>query len=128
MKEHFNEKLKLVKTNTYTTVTNRNNFLMELERCHNKTHSGIRETVAHFKKKLYTPNMERMFQNYINQCETCLEHNYKRRPYITETYGPIIANRPLQHLHLDIFHYNKEKFLTIIKERGSAPKASIEEA
>ena len=54
LKEHFNEKLKLVKTNTYTTVTNRNNFLKELER-YNKTHNGIRETVAHFKKKLYTP-------------------------------------------------------------------------
>ena len=37
LKEHFNEKLKLVKMNTYTTVTNRNNFLKELERYHNKT-------------------------------------------------------------------------------------------
>ena len=114
LKDDFNEKLKLVKTNTYTTVTNRNNFLKELERYHNKTHNGIRETVAHFKKKLYTPNMERMIQNYINQCETCLEHKYEKRPYITETYEPIIANRPLQHLHLYIFHYNKEKFPTII--------------
>ena len=66
LKEHFNEKLKLVKTNTYTTVINRTNFLKELERYHNKTHNGIRETVAYFKKILYTPNMERMIQNYIN--------------------------------------------------------------
>ena len=71
LKEHFNEKLKLVKTNTYTTVNNRNNFLKELER-YNKTHNGIRETVAHFKQKLYTPNMEKMIQNYINHCKTCL--------------------------------------------------------
>ena len=113
LKEDFNEKLKLVKTNTYPTVINRTNFLKELERYHNKTHNGIRETVAHFKKILYTSNMERMIQNYINQCEICLKQ-YERRFYITDTYGPIIANRPLQHLHLNIFHYNKEKYLTII--------------
>ena len=80
LKENFNEKLKLVKTNTYTTVINRTNFLKELERYHNKTHNGIRETLAHFKKILYMPNMERMIQNYINQCEICLEHKYERRP------------------------------------------------
>ena len=32
LKEHFNGKLKFVKTNTYTTVINRNNLLKELER------------------------------------------------------------------------------------------------
>ena len=58
--------------------------------------------------------MERMIQNYINQCETCLENKYERRPYITKTYGPIIANMPFQHLHLGEGPLNKEKFLTII--------------
>ena len=69
---------------------------------------------AHFKKKLYTLNMDRIIRNYINQCEVCLEHKYERRPYETETHGPIIGNRPLQHVHIDIFHIEKEKFLTII--------------
>ena len=43
-----------------------------------------------------------------------LRHKYERRPYETEIYGPSIANRPLQHVHIDIFPIEKEKFLTII--------------
>ena len=51
LKEHFNEKLKFVKTNTYTTVTNRNNFLKELERYHNKTQWNQRNCSA-FQKEI----------------------------------------------------------------------------
>ena len=58
--------------------------------------------------------MDRIIQNYINQCEICLEHKYERNPDKTESYEPIIANRPLQHIHIDVFHYNNEKFLTTI--------------
>ena len=58
--------------------------------------------------------MDRIIRNYINKCEVCLEHKYERRPYETETYGPIIANRPVQHVHMDIFHIDKKKFLIII--------------
>ena len=79
-----------------------------------KNHNGIQETTIHFKKKFYTLNMDRIIRNYINQCEICLEHKYERRPYEMESYGPIIANRPLQHVHIDIFHIEEEKFLTII--------------
>ena len=56
--------------------------------------------------------MDRLMQNYINQCEICLEHKYKKYPYETETYGPIIARRPLEHMHVGEFHFNKDKFLT----------------
>ncbi|OXU30902.1 hypothetical protein TSAR_011506 [Trichomalopsis sarcophagae] len=48
--------------------------------------------------------MDRFIQNYITKCELCLEHKYERKAYETEKYGPIIANRPLQHIHVDIFH------------------------
>ena len=109
LKDHFNEKLKLIKTNIYTPVTDRNNFMKKLEEYHGKNHNARQETTAHFKKKFYTLNME---------------HKYERRPYDTETYGPIIANRPLQHVHIDIFHIEKEKFLTIIDFQNT-PKLTI---
>ena len=86
--------------------------MKELEK-YNQNHNGIRET-SHFRRTLYTLNMDRLIQNYINQCEICLEHKYERNPYETETYGPIIAKKPLEHIHMDAFHFNKDKFLTII--------------
>ena len=102
--DHFNEKLKLIKTNIYIPVTDRNNFIIKLEEYHSKNHNEIQETTAHFKKKFYTFNMNRIIRNYINQCEVCLEHKYERRPYETETCGPIITNRPLQPAHIDLSH------------------------
>ena len=71
--------------------------MKELEKYHNKNHNGIQETTAHFKRKFYTMNMDTIIQNYINQCEICLEHKYEGNPYKKESYGPIIANTPLQH-------------------------------
>ena len=103
LEDHFNEKLKIIKSNIYTPTISRNNFMKELEKYHNRNHNGIQETTGHFKRKFYTLNMDRIIQNYINQCEICLEHKYERNPYKTESYGRIIANRPLQHIHMDVF-------------------------
>ena len=79
--------------------------MKELEK-YNKNHNGIQETTAHFKRKFYTMNMNRIIQNYINQCEICLEHKYERNPYKTESYGPIIENRPLQQIDMDVFFFS----------------------
>ncbi|OXU23333.1 hypothetical protein TSAR_006982, partial [Trichomalopsis sarcophagae] len=58
--KHFNEKLKLIKTNTYTPVIDKNNFLKKLEEYHIKTYNGIQETIAYFKREMYTLNMDRL--------------------------------------------------------------------
>ena len=58
--------------------------------------------------------MDRIIQNYINQCEICLEHKYEKNPYKTESYGPIIANRPLQ--HIPTHNSNIWMFFIIIKK------------
>ena len=50
--------------------------MKELERYHNQNHNGIRQTLSHFRKKLYTL-MDRLIQNYINQCEICLSINMR---------------------------------------------------
>ena len=101
LKGYFNEKIKLIKLKTYTSSIDKKKSMKVLEKYHSQNHNGIRETILHFKKKVYTIHMDRIIQNYINHCEVCLEHKYKRKPYITDSYGPIIANIPLQHIHLD---------------------------
>ena len=62
LKDHFNEKLKLIKTTTYTPTIDKNNFMKELERYHNQNHNCIRKTSSDFRKKLYTLNMDHLFK------------------------------------------------------------------
>ena len=50
---YFNEKLKLIKTNIYTPVTDRNNFMKKLEEYHGKNHNGIQKR-QHILRKSFT--------------------------------------------------------------------------
>lgn len=50
----------------------------------------------------------------INKCETCLQSKYERHPYKTVFSGPLLAKRPFEVVHGDIFKFNNYKFLTLI--------------
>lgn len=77
-------------------------------------HSGINETYKTLKDKIYYPKLQEHIQLIINNCEKCQEIKYDRKPIkpalaITET--PTKKN---DIIHLDVFHYTKQTFITII--------------
>lgn len=77
-------------------------------------HSGISETYKTLKNKIYYPKLQEHIQLIINNCGKCQEIKYDRNPikpllHLTET--PTNKN---EIIHLDIFHYKKQTFVTII--------------
>lgn len=77
-------------------------------------HSAINETSAQLKRKYYWPSLSRDVNYYINECRTCLENKYERKPIqqqfrITET-----PKKPFEIIHLDTFVFDKQHFVTII--------------
>lgn len=77
-------------------------------------HSGIQETFAAIKNKIYYPKLLELINIVINQCEVCQEVKYDRKPikpkfYLTET-----ATDINQIVHIDIYIIMKHSFLTVI--------------
>lgn len=77
-------------------------------------HSGINECYHNLKDKVYFPKLREHIQLIINNCEKCQQIKYDRRPIkpkfvLTET--PKEKNDTI---HLDIFHFKKQAFVTII--------------
>lgn len=77
-------------------------------------HSGIIETFNSLKNKLYYPKLVEEITKVINNCKTCLETKYERKPFrvkykISET--PTSIN---EILHMDIYYFMKQAFLTLI--------------
>lgn len=81
---------------------------------HNSNHNGINETYEHLKRDFYWPNMKNKISLFINKCEICLQSKYERNPYKTIFSGPLVAKRPFEIVHGDIFRFNNHKFLTLI--------------
>lgn len=77
-------------------------------------HSGINETYHTLKNKIYYPKLQNNIQLIINNCGKCKEIKYDRKPIkakfeLTET-----PNEKHSIIHLDVFHYKKQTFVTII--------------
>lgn len=97
---------KLIKCNTIlTNIENEDEQYQTLDDYHTKNkHRGINETLLHIQREYYFPQMKSKITTYINNCDICKITKYDRKPpnikfEITET-----PQKPLEILHLDVFH------------------------
>lgn len=81
---------------------------------HTENHNGIVETYKHLKNQFYWPSMQTTISNFINQCEICLKNKYERHPYKLPQLGPLLGQKPFDIIHIDLFHCNKNYYLTIV--------------
>lgn len=77
-------------------------------------HSGIVETYHSLKNKIYYPHIVKEITKIINNCRTCVETKYERKPIKLKYEISETPTQPNQILHMDIYFFTKRPFLTII--------------
>lgn len=110
-------KIKIIRSaNRAKEITSEEELHKQLSLYHTKEsmHSGINECYQNLKDKIYYPKLRQHIQLIINNCEKCQQIKYDRKPIkpkfsLTET--PKGKNDVI---HLDIFHFKKQSFVTTI--------------
>lgn len=77
-------------------------------------HSGIIETYNTLKQQIYFPKLTRMITKIINNCETCQKAKYERKPITDKFKMTETPSKPNEIIHIDIYHFHKYIFLTMI--------------
>lgn len=80
----------------------------------NSNHRGIDETYLHLKKEYFFPNMKYKISQIINNCDICHTLKYDRHPQKIVYQIPETPSKPLDIIHIDIYHINHQQILTII--------------
>lgn len=93
------EEIKEIINNYHTSKTN---------------HRGINETCSQIKRLYYWPNINKSVQDYVNECDICLQTKYERNPLRTELSLTPTASKPLEIVSIDTVTFDKTKFLTVI--------------
>lgn len=111
----FDSNVKFIKSNILAKDVEKSEEQNEIiNEYHSSNHNGIIETHNHLKTKYYWPDMRTKINKLINECETCLLSKYERNPYKVPFSGPLLAKRPFDVVHIDIFGFEGHQFLTII--------------
>lgn len=77
-------------------------------------HSGINECYYNIKDKIYFPKLREHIILIINNCQKCRGIKYDRKP-IKQKFEHTETPEGKNHIiHLDIFHYKKTSFVTVI--------------
>lgn len=114
LEKYLNNSAKISISNTYLYDLPDNEAKLQINLYHLRNHNGINETYNHLKQKYYNPKLKTFIIETINNCEKCLSAKYDRNPYQLQLEGPLLATKPFETLHLDIFTYKGSKFITII--------------
>ena len=117
MTHFYKSGLKLIKcTKLVNTIKDpgERTLLIKFQHEGKQNHRGISETLEKLKQNYYWPSMKNDISKYVNDCEICQTTKYSRKPpyvplVLTETVG-----KPFQLLHIDIFRFDNQDFLTII--------------
>lgn len=77
-------------------------------------HRGINETLAHLSRTYFFENIKSKITRTINNCETCLTNKYERNPVVQKFELTESPKKPLEILHVDIYHIDNMYILTIL--------------
>lgn len=77
-------------------------------------HRGLWETLKSLKQEYYWINMTKTIRRILDKCEICNKIKYVRKPHQLPYILTDSPGEPLDTVSLDIFHYQKNKFLTAI--------------
>lgn len=77
-------------------------------------HRGILETLNKLKLNYYWKNMKNDVTQYLNNCDVCQRTKYNRHPPEIPLLTTNTPSKPFQILHIDIFHFENQSFLTIM--------------
>ena len=77
-------------------------------------HRGSKETLIHISRRYYWLNMPRVINEVLNKCPVCGKAKYDRVPYRTPYVLTSTPSKPFETIEADIFHFEGEKYLTII--------------
>jgi hypothetical protein len=72
------------------------------------------ETYNNLRQTVYWPDVKTKINKIINECETCLQSKYERHPYHIPFSGPLLAKRPFELIHTEMFSFDNNKFITVI--------------
>ena len=77
-------------------------------------HRGIAENYNQLKDLYYFPNVSKYINKVLNNCRTCIENKYDRKPIKKQFNLTVTPDNPNDIVHLDIFQIQKTAFLTTI--------------
>lgn len=77
-------------------------------------HRGINETVNQLQRNYYWLSMTRTISEVLADCDICRAAKYDRSPQQAPQILTEKFDRPLQTVYADIFHFEKNKYLSII--------------
>lgn len=109
-------KIKFIKcTKLATDLINEEQLYSEIEKVHlNTNHRGVLENFEEIKNKFFCPNLIKFINRFINNCVTCAENKYDRKPIKKFFNATETPNKPNVIVHMDIFQIHKTYFLTTI--------------